>query len=185
MPPDGPASDSRAASGCESRTPPSRARTWSRLDREAALDDSRRMLDATQPWLPLLDDEPRADPPPVRKTRRRAGSAPTANCPGLEHRAARQAFLGVVASWALSATEALRLLGEPLSNEAERLDRLQGILGAHRSLLLIAPESGRTAQLLRRPDPALAGASLLEVMLQEGLPGISRARALLLAQIAR
>ena len=100
-------------------------------------------------------------------------------------RAARQAYLGVASSWALSATEALRLLGEPLSSEAERLERLHGVLGAHRSLLLIAPERARYAELLRRPDPAFAGASLLEVMLQEGVPGIARVRAHLLAQITR
>ena len=37
----------------------------------------------------------------------------------------------------------------------------------------------------RRPEPAFGGASLLEVMLQEGLPGIARVRAHLLAQITR
>ena len=96
------------------------------------------MLYATQPWLPLLDDEPQTDLP-VRQSRRRALPAPQTTRTGGEDRAARQAFLGVAASWALTATEALRLLGEPLSSEAERLDRLHGVLGAHRSLLLIAP----------------------------------------------
>jgi hypothetical protein len=62
---------------------------------------------------------------------------------------------------------------------------MQGVLGAHRSLLLIAPEPGRTAQLLRRPEPAFDGASLLEVMLQQGVPGIAKVRAHLLAQITR
>jgi hypothetical protein len=76
-------------------------------------------------------------------------------------------------------------LGEPLSSEAERLERLQGVLGAHRSLLLIAPEPGRYTELLRQPDPAFGGASLLEVMLQQGVPGIARVRAHLLAQITR
>ena len=142
------------------------------------------MLDATQPWLPLLDDESRTDVP-VRKARRRAVPAPPAAHPELGDRVARQAFLGVASSWALSATEALRLLGEPLSGEAERLERISGVLGAHRSLLLIAPEPGRTAELLRRPDPALDGASLLEVMLQQGGPGIAQVRAHLLTQITR
>jgi hypothetical protein len=142
------------------------------------------MLDMTQPWLPLLDDEPRIEVP-VRKAKRRAVSAPPATAPGPESRAARQAFLGVASSWALSATEALRLLGEPLSNEAERLERLHGVLGAHRSLLLIAPERGRTAELLRRSDAAFDGASMLEVMLQQGLPGIAKVRAHLLAQVTR
>jgi hypothetical protein len=142
------------------------------------------MLDVTQPWLPLLDDEPRTDVP-VRKAKRRAVSPPPASDPRPDSRAARQAFLGVVSSWALSATEALRLLGEPLSCEAERLERLHGVLGAHRSLLLIAPERARYADLLRRPDPALDELSPLEIMLQQGLPGIARVRAHLLAQITR
>jgi hypothetical protein len=41
-----------------------------------------------------------------------------------------------------------------------------------------------SADLLRRPDPAFGGASMLEVMLQ-GTPGITQARAHLLAQITR
>ena len=95
------------------------------------------------------------------------------------------AFLGLVSSWALTATEALTLLGEPRSCEAERLERIDGVLGARRSLLLIAPEPGRAAEILRRPDPALEGASLLEVMLRDGLPGIARVRAHLMARITR
>ena len=142
------------------------------------------MLDATQPWLPLLDDEPRADRP-VRKTRQRVTSVLPAAKPEPGSRAARQAFLGIAASWGLSATEALRLLGEPLSSEAERMERLQGVLGVRRSLLLIAPDPGRSAELLRRPDPAFDGASMLEVMLQQDLPGITRVRAHLVAQITR
>lgn len=142
------------------------------------------MLHATQPWLPLLDEEPRSDPP-VRKTRKRALRASQATSPAGDDRVARQAFIGVVASWALTASEALRLLGEPKSSEAERLQRLQGVLGAHRSLLLIAPEPRRYIELLRRRDPAFSGASLLEIMLQQGLPGIAQVRAHLLAQITR
>jgi len=65
------------------------------------------------------------------------------------------------------------------------LHRLHGVLGAHRSLLLIAPEPGCYTMLLRRPDPVLGGASMLEVMLQEGVPGIVRVRAHLLAQLTR
>jgi hypothetical protein len=142
------------------------------------------MFDATQLWLPLLDDEPWPDQP-AHKARRQATPALPAVDSGPGHRAARQAFLGIVSSWGLTATEVLRLLGEPLSSEVERLERLQGILGAHRSLLLIAPEPARYAALLRRPDPAFDGASMLHIMLQHGLPGIARVRAHLLAQIAR
>ena len=142
------------------------------------------MLDVTQPWLPLLDDEPLTHVP-VRKARRRATPALPAANPGPESRAVRQAFLGVASSWALSANEALRLLGEPLSSEAERTERMNGVLGAHRSLRLIAPEPARYIEFLRRSDPAFGGVSMLEVMLQEGVPGIARVRAHLLAQITR
>lgn len=141
------------------------------------------MLHAIQPWLPLLD-EPQADVL-VRKARRRAPAAPQPTHPELGSRAARKAFLGVASSWTLSASEALRLLGEPLSSETERMERMQGVLGAHRSLRLIAPDPARYTELLRRPDPAFGGRSLLEVMLQEGVPGIARVRAHLLAQITR
>ena len=90
----------------------------------------------------------------------------------------------MASSWALSATEALRLLGEPLSSEAERLERMKGSWRAPLSPL-IAPEPGRYTEFLRRPDPAFGGVSMLEVMLQEGVPGIARVRAHLLAQITR
>ncbi len=144
------------------------------------------MLNAAQPWLPLLDDEPRSEPP-VSKGRRRTilTRAPAVPTRAREDRAARQAFLGIASSWALTATEALRLLGEPLSCEAERHERLHGVLGVPRSLLLIAPEPARYTTLLRRPDPELDEGSLLDLMLQHGLPGIAQARAHLLAQITR
>ena len=78
-----------------------------------------------------------------------------------------------------------RLLGEPLSHEAERLERLDGILGAHRSLRLISPEPALYGARLRQPEPAFDGASLLEVMLRDGLPGIAQVRAHLVARITR
>jgi hypothetical protein len=59
------------------------------------------------------------------------------------------------------------------------------ILGAHRSLLPIAPEPVRYTELLRRSDPMFDGTSMLELMLQQGLPGIAQVRAHLLAQITR
>ena len=140
------------------------------------------MLDATQPWLPLLDDELRVDLP-ARKPRRRAVPVPQASKPGSDDRAVRRAFMGVASSWSLTAREALQLLGEPLSSEAERLERLHGILGVHRSLLTITPEPARYTELLRRPEPAFDGASPLGIMLQQGLPGIARVRDHLLARI--
>ncbi len=59
------------------------------------------------------------------------------------------------------------------------------ILGAHRSLLPIASEPVRYTELLRRSDPMFDGTSMLELMLQQGLPGIAQVRAHLLAQITR
>ena len=45
--------------------------------------------------------------------------------------------------------------------------------------------AARAAEILRRPDPALEGASLLEIMLRDGLPGIAQVRAHLVARITR
>lgn len=104
---------------------------------------------------------------------------------GPDLRAARRAYLGVVMRWSLTAAEALTLLGEPLCDENERQERLQGLLGAHRSLLLLAPDPERCAALLRQVDPALGGASMLRVMMEQGLPGLARVRAHLLARLGR
>ncbi|TNC63585.1 hypothetical protein FHG71_19235 [Rubellimicrobium roseum] len=144
------------------------------------------MLDATQPWLPLLDvdDEPRVASP-ILKAKTRRGPTQQVTRPRPQHRAARQAFLGVVSSWGLTATETLQLLGEPLSEEEERWERLDGILGAHRSLRLISPEPTLYGERLRRPEPAFGGVSLLEIMLRDGLSGITRVRAHLVALITR
>jgi hypothetical protein len=90
-----------------------------------------------------------------------------------------------VARWSLTGAETLTLLGEPLSEEHERHERLQALLGAHRSLLLLAPDPARCAKLLRDPDLALEGLSMLQVMINDGLPGIARVRAHLLALLGR
>ncbi len=97
----------------------------------------------------------------------------------------RRAYLGVVTRWSLTGAEALALLGEPLSNENERHERLQGLLGAHRSLLLLAPDPAHRARLLREPLSSLDGTSMLQVMLEHGLPGMARVRAHLRAQFGR
>lgn len=146
------------------------------------------MLDAAQLWLPTLAGEPAAAPfgvPRVRTGRRRARAAPAIAQASPDLRASRRAYLGVVARWALTGPETLTLLGEPLSREDERHERLEGLLGAHRSLLLIVPDPARCAKLLREPDPALEGASMLQVMLRDGLPGIARVRAHLLTRLGR
>jgi hypothetical protein len=104
---------------------------------------------------------------------------------GPDQRASRRAYLGVAARWSLTGPETLTLLGEPICDENERHERLQGLLGAHRSLLLLAPDPGRCARLLRDPDPALEGLSMLQVMIKDGLPGIARVRAHLLARLGR
>ncbi len=76
----------------------------------------------------------------------------------------------------------LRLLGDPLSHEAERLERLNGILGAHCSPRLIAPEPAQYGTRLRQPEPAFDSTSLLEIVLRNGLPGIPQVRAHLVAR---
>ena len=132
----------------------------------------------------MLDVGPQCGPP-IRTTRRRTAPTQAAAATGREHRAALLAFLGAASAWALTATEALQLLGEPVSCEAERLERINGVLGARRSLVLIAPEPGRAAAILRQPDAALEGASPLGLMLRDGLPGIARVRAHLVSQVMR
>jgi hypothetical protein len=50
------------------------------------------------------------------------------------------------------------------------------LLGVGRSLLLVLPEGDHCLCYLRRPCPAFAGASVLQIMLAEGLAGIERVR---------
>jgi hypothetical protein len=104
---------------------------------------------------------------------------------GPDLRAARRAYLGVAARWSLTGPETLTLMGEPLCDESERCERLQALLGAHRSLLLLAPDPARCARLLREPTPSLGGATMLQVMMRDGLPGIAQVRAHLLARLGR
>jgi hypothetical protein len=154
------------------------------------------MLHAAQPWLPLFEGDPPPGPSsdkPRRGGRRvafGASSTPAASVPfpsrtsctdPRQARALRWAFLGIARSWTLSGSEALALLGEPWSDEAERLERMHALLGAHHSLLLLAP--GRVSELVRAPTPLLEGASPLEVLLRDGLPGTARVRAHLVAML--
>ena len=145
------------------------------------------MLHPTQLWLPSLAHESAVTPPSasidtprIRTGRRRARVASVATSVGPDLRAARRAYLGVVARWSLTGAEALTLLGEPLCDEEERYERLQGLLSAHRSLLLLAPDPARCVRLLREATPSLDGAYMLQVMMVQGLPGIARVRAHLL-----
>ncbi len=131
------------------------------------------MLDA-QPVLPFA--EPLPSPLAPRLTRRKAVPHPVLDAPAwpAQRRAMRQAFLGLVGRWALSGEETLRLLGEPHEDEAAREARLGALLGVSRSLLLLLPEGDACVCFLRRPCAAFAGASVLQVMLAEGLLGIER-----------
>jgi hypothetical protein len=97
----------------------------------------------------------------------------------------RQAYLGLATRWALSGEEALKLLGEPLEEEALRAERMAALLGINRSLLLILPEPDVSLCYLRRPNTAFDGASALQVMLAGGHAGIARVRAHLAEQAAR
>ena len=91
-------------------------------------------------------------------------------------RVMRQAFLGLVRRWALSGEETLLLLGEPREDAVAQEARLSALLGVGRSLLLLLPEADSCLCCLRRPFRAFAGASLLQIMLTDGLPGIERVR---------
>lgn len=133
------------------------------------------MLDA-QPVLPFA--EPLPSPLAARPARRKAAPHPVLDAPTwpAQRRAMRQAFLGLVGRWALSGEETLRLLGEPHEDEAAREVRLGALLGVNRSLLLLLPEEDACLCYLRRPCVAFAGASVLQVMLGGGRPGIERVR---------
>ena len=54
-----------------------------------------------------------------------------------------------------------------------------------RSITFLAPDPARCAGLLRVPAASLDGASMLQVMLEHGLPGIAQVRAHLLALLGR
>jgi hypothetical protein len=88
----------------------------------------------------------------------------------------RQAYMGLVKRWALSGEETLLLLGEPRADATAQEARLSALLGVGRSLLLLLPEGDTSLCYLRRPCPAFGGASVLQIMLTDGLPGIERVR---------
>ncbi|TNC72188.1 hypothetical protein [Rubellimicrobium roseum] len=145
------------------------------------------MLESSQPALPLMDQLP-LSAPPARAGRRRTSVAARpagAACSAGQLRAMRQAFLGLATRWALSGEEALRLMGEPFDDEAARIERLEGLLGIHRSLLLLLPEPDTCLCFLRRPAAAFDGCSALGVMLADGRTGIARVRAHIVEHVAR
>lgn len=84
--------------------------------------------------------------------------------------------MGLVRRWALTGEEALQLLGEPFEDGASRWQRLAALLGVNRSLLLVLPERDSCLCYLRRPCEDFAGASILQIMLTDGLSGIERVR---------
>ena len=100
-------------------------------------------------------------------------------------RVMRQAFLGLVRRWALGGEETLLLLGEPREDAVAQEARLSALLGVGRSLLLLLPEGDSCLCYLRRPCPAFAGASVLQIMLTDGLPGIERVRTYLAQRVAQ
>ena len=134
------------------------------------------MFDAAQPALPFTDPLPATLAP--RQVKRKVSSFPVLAAPAspAEMRAMRQAFIGLVSRWALSGEETLKLMGEPLEDATAREQRLSALLGVGRSLLLLLPEGDSCLCYLRRPCRAFAGASLLQVMLTDGRPGIERVR---------
>jgi hypothetical protein len=143
------------------------------------------MLDDPEPPLPFSDALPVTLAP--RPKRRKYAPHQVLDAPAspAQMRAMRQASLGLVRRWALSGEEALKLLGEPFEDAAAREQRLSALLGVGRSLLLLLPEGDSCLCYLRRPCRAFAGASLLGIMLTDGLPGIERVREHLAQQAAQ
>ena len=129
-----------------------------------------------QPALPFSELLPVTLAP--RPKQRKHALHPVLNAPATpaELRAMRQAYMGLVKRWALSGEETLNLLGEPFEDAAAQGQRLTALLGVGRSLLLLLPEADSCLCCLRRPFRAFAGASLLQIMLTDGLPGIERVR---------
>ena len=134
------------------------------------------MFDAAQPTLPFSDQLPSLLAP--RAAKKKSVRYPVLEQPTspAQMRAMRQAFLGLVERWALSGPETLKLLGEPFEDEPAREARLNALLGVGRSLLLVLPEGDHCLCYLRRPCADFAGASVLQIMLTEGLAGIERVR---------
>lgn len=122
------------------------------------------MFDTVQPALPFADPLPATLAP--RSTKRKPSPFPILDAPAspAQMRAMRQAFMGLVKRWALS--------GDAAAREA----RLSALLGANRSLLLLLPDPDSCLCFLRRPCRDFAGASVLQVMLANGLSGIERVR---------
>lgn len=134
------------------------------------------MLDTKQPALPFI--EPLPTTLASRPVRQKQVPHPVLDAPAspAQVRAMRQAFMGLVKRWALTGEETLQLLGEPFGSEAARETRLNALLGMNRSLLLVLPEGDSCLCYLRRPCRAFAGASVLQVMIADGLSGIERVR---------
>jgi hypothetical protein len=134
------------------------------------------MLDGLQPALPFSDPLPVTLAPRPKKRKHALHPVLDAPLSPAQLRAMRQALMGLVRRWALSGEETLLLLGEPVEDAAAREQRLNALLGVGRSLLLLLPEHDSCLCYLRRPCRAFAGASLLQIMLTDGLSGIDRVR---------
>ena len=143
------------------------------------------MFDAEQPTLPFSDQLPSTLAP--RAAKKRTSRHPVLDQPTspAQMRAMRQAFMGLVERWALSGAETLKLLGEPSEDEPAREARLNALLGVGRSLLLVLPEGDHCLCYLRRPCPAFADTSVLQIMLAEGLTGIERVREFLAGEVQK
>ena len=139
------------------------------------------MLDSDPPQLSLFDAmlPTTTSAPPSRRPAAKRGPGP---CLAAESRALREAFVGLATQWALTGREALLLLGEPSESEEGRQERLSALIGMGRSLRFIHPDPEQGRRILRQPQPAFEGRSLLEAMLAGGRPAIAAVRAHLAAQ---
>jgi hypothetical protein len=139
------------------------------------------MFKSHPPQLSLFGEAlPALSPSP--SPRRSASKLAPGTCQAAESRALREAFLGLATQWELTGREALLLLGEPSESEEGRQERLSALIGMGRSLRFIDPDPRRGRQLLREPQPAFGGRSLLQAMLDGGRASIAAARAHLAEQ---
>jgi hypothetical protein len=142
------------------------------------------MLDTAQPNLPFADPLPATLAPPP--TKRRSSGFPILDAPAnpAQRQALRHGFMGLFKRWAPTGEETLQLLGEPSDDASAREARLNALVGVNRSLQLVLPDQDSCLCYLRRACKDFAGASLLQIMLADGLPGIERVRDYL-AHLAR
>jgi len=108
-----------------------------------------------------------------------------------------RAVVGLLGRWNVSSADACILMGEIADTtrsdwshleEGEvgnnRLARMRFLLEIHRALRAIFADAGRAERWINAPNAAFDGRTALEVMLADGLAGITRVRSYLEAERA-